>query len=284
MAELDLEYLTRVDAKSMFGNLCLSLIVVGIHLFMAIYGLSVFLETRDDLKKGRRLYIVISFIITGLASLNASLEAAWVFKLIFESTSPLDYLDHTVDAFNSWEQHASFASITAMVYRCYIIWKDHWWVSIPPTLTCLTALALGIFDGYKKMPNVANDSARYTSAVTILTVSTNVMVTSMILFYLIRARRGLSKVLPSRDLKLYTGVVALLLESALPLAIFGIMYATVIMCTPKETNSANAAYISFSYVMSFLFYAFTVSLHLNTPPGLRLISRFKGTIPADDYL
>ena len=115
------------------------------------------------------------------------------------------------------------------------------------------------------MPDVPNDTTRYTSAVTILTVSTNVIVTSMISFHLIRARRGLSKVLPSRDLKLYTGVVALLLESALPLAIFGIMYATVVLCSPGGTKGAQTAYLLFSYVASFLFYAFTVGLDLNIP-------------------
>ncbi|KAJ2923937.1 hypothetical protein H1R20_g13146, partial [Candolleomyces eurysporus] len=275
MAELDLEYLARVEAKLMFANLCLSLVVVGIHLFMAIYGLSVFLETRDDLKKGRRLYIVISFIITGLAVLNASLGAAWLFKSLFEATSPLDYLDRSVNALNSWEQYASSASIAAMVfiadsmmvYRCYIIWKDRWWLSIPPAVTCITALALGIFDGCRKMADVPNETTRYTSTATILTVSTNVLVSSMISFHLIRARRGLSKVLPSRDLKLYTGVVALLLESALPLSIFGIMYAAVILCTPKGSNRARTGYLSFYYVVSFLFYAFTVGLHLDIPLG-----------------
>ncbi|RXW13101.1 hypothetical protein EST38_g12750 [Candolleomyces aberdarensis] len=117
-----------------------------------------------------------------------------------------------------------FIADSMMVYRCYVIWKDRWWLSVPPALTCITALALDIFNEFRKMPDVTNDTTRYMAAVTILTVSTNVMVTSMISFHLIRARRGLSKVLPSRDLKLYTGVVALLLESALPLAIFGIMH------------------------------------------------------------
>ncbi|RXW13158.1 hypothetical protein EST38_g12693, partial [Candolleomyces aberdarensis] len=103
----------------------------------------------------------------------------------------------------------------------------------------------------RKIPDVLNNKTQYTSTVTILTVSTNVMVTSMISFHLIRARRSLSKVLPSRDLKLYTGVVALLLESALPLSIFGVIYATVILCTPKQMNGAKPAFFSFSYVVAF---------------------------------
>ncbi|KAJ2923940.1 hypothetical protein H1R20_g13145, partial [Candolleomyces eurysporus] len=134
-----------------------------------------------------------------------------------------------------------FIADSMMVYRCYVIWKDRWWLSIPPALTCLTALALDLFNESREVPDVPKDTIGYASAATILTVVTNVIVTSMISVHLIRARRGLSKVLPSRDLKLYTGVVALLLESALPLAIFGIMYATVMLCSPGGTKGIISA-------------------------------------------
>jgi ABC-type uncharacterized transport system permease subunit len=134
---------------------------------MAIYGLCVFLETRDDLKEGRYFYIVISFILTGLAGLNASLEAVWMFRSLFEVTSGLEYLVLTVEHLGNWDRRVSTACMIAMafvgdsmlvctstairrlvkfslcldqVYRCYIIWKDRWWLSILPALTCLSAL------------------------------------------------------------------------------------------------------------------------------------------------
>ncbi|RXW17209.1 hypothetical protein EST38_g8638, partial [Candolleomyces aberdarensis] len=117
----------------------------------------------------------------------------------------------------------TFVGDSLLVYRCYITCKDRWCLSILPAVTCASALVLNILGQSWRagdpFPAVTN---RYTSAATILTVLTNVTVTSIISFYLIRARRGLSQVLPSRSLRLYTGVVALLIESALPLTIFGI--------------------------------------------------------------
>lgn len=60
----------------------------GIHVFMALYGLTVFLETPDAQKKGRKRYIAASFIITVLRALSASLDMANFFQTLFKSTSP----------------------------------------------------------------------------------------------------------------------------------------------------------------------------------------------------
>ncbi|RXW21397.1 hypothetical protein EST38_g4457 [Candolleomyces aberdarensis] len=66
---------------------------------------------------------------------------------------------------------------------------------------------------------------KYSVASTLLTVSTNIIVTTLITIRLLRARRTLAKLLPSADVRVYTGVVAILIESAAPLAIFGVITA-----------------------------------------------------------
>ena len=81
---------------------------------MSIYGLSLFLEMRDDSKKEMRLYIMIGFLITGVTGLNASLEAVWVFKSLFEATSGLEYLELMVKYFGSWDRRVTTACTTAM--------------------------------------------------------------------------------------------------------------------------------------------------------------------------
>jgi hypothetical protein len=60
----------------------------GINLFMSLYGLTVFLETPEPQRKGRKRYIVASFVITVLFSLMASLDMANYFQPLFKSTSP----------------------------------------------------------------------------------------------------------------------------------------------------------------------------------------------------
>jgi hypothetical protein len=60
----------------------------GINLFMSLYALTVFLETPKPQRKGRKRYIVASFVITTLFSFGASLDMAGYFHSLFKSTSP----------------------------------------------------------------------------------------------------------------------------------------------------------------------------------------------------
>jgi hypothetical protein len=67
---------------------------------------------------------------------------------------------------------------------------------------------------------------------TFLTVSTNIVITSLITFRLLRARRALAKVLPSADMQVYTGAIAIRVESAPPLTVFGIVAAILQQLAP----------------------------------------------------
>ena len=55
---------------------------------MALYSLSVFLETPESQRKGRKRYIAASFVITVLFALSGSLDMANDFHVLFKSTSP----------------------------------------------------------------------------------------------------------------------------------------------------------------------------------------------------
>jgi hypothetical protein len=104
-------------------------------------------------------------------------------------------------------------------------------------------------------------SASTNAASTLLTVSTNVVVTSLITFRLLRARRTLGKVLPSADMSVYTGVIAILVESAAPLTIFGIIAA--ILQQMSKTLSVES--MVFSSIFDGLFYSFCVSSNNELP-------------------
>lgn len=83
---------------------------------MALYGLSVFLETRHDLRRGRRVYVIISFSITFFVAFSNSLDALWAFKILFESTSPGDYFRVAAKNIFNWEKWASTCSMVLLVF------------------------------------------------------------------------------------------------------------------------------------------------------------------------
>ncbi|KAJ2913709.1 hypothetical protein MD484_g6701, partial [Candolleomyces efflorescens] len=208
------------------------MVAVGINLFMSLYGLSVFLETSEPLRKGRKRYITASFAITTLFAFTASLDMANIFQPLFNSTSPTDWSELMALDVTRWKfitGHVSAGLYVAigdalLVYRCYIVCVEYRWLTILPALTTLAGLALFITQTF-----LINDklSAPLFSACIFLTVSTNIIVTALITFRLLRARRALEKVLPSADMRVYTSVIAILVESAAPLTIIGIVTAIV---------------------------------------------------------
>jgi hypothetical protein len=89
-----------------------------------------------------------------------------------------------------------------------------------------------------------------------LTASTNIIVTTLISFHLIRARRTFSKLLNphERNLGVYTGVVVILVESAAPLTVSGIIYAGL-----DRVSSFKPDFTASYFTFAALFYAFAVS-------------------------
>ncbi|KAJ2934017.1 hypothetical protein H1R20_g3079, partial [Candolleomyces eurysporus] len=92
--------------------------------------------------------------------------------------------------------------------------------------TSIPATGIGSTAGnFGTVPNMLKAQNLEIAAI-YLTVLTNVMVTALIIFYILRERRALSRLqVKPLDLKLYTGVVALMIESALPLSIAGVVFA-----------------------------------------------------------
>jgi hypothetical protein len=103
---------------------------------------------------------------------------------------------------------------------------------------------------------------KYGIANAMMTVSTNVTVTALITFHVLRAHRALAKVLPLDNLRLYTGVVAILIESALPLSIFGIVTAALILAIDAPTITASEGLLICYNTFSALFFIFSVSSSL----------------------
>jgi hypothetical protein len=72
--------------------------------------------------------------------------------------------------------------------------------------------------------------------------SVNIIVTALISSRLLHMRRQLSSVLSPQDLQIYLGVIAILVESALPLSLAGIAFGSVVRLTGLgATMSARGA-------------------------------------------
>jgi hypothetical protein len=107
-------------------------------------------------------------------------------------------------------------------------------------------------------------SRRYRISNALLTISTNVTVTILIRFRVLRARCTLAKMLPLNNVRLYTGVVAILVESTLPPSIFGIV-AVVLLLTAEHLNLPSSEGLVFCfYLFTGLYSIFCVSSSLQS--------------------
>lgn len=92
-----------------------------------------------------------------------------------------------------------------------------------------------------------------------LSVLTNVLVTILISFQLLSARRALTSLMMHQGADPYNSIITMLVESALPLSVFGITFAAMLVTKPPERSLvALEQYHVAKDVISFLYHAFAV--------------------------
>ena len=83
---------------------------------MSLYGLSVFLETPKHLRQGRRKYIVFSFFITIFSALTGALDVAWMFQVIFKTTSGSEFFDIATELIGTWDRYVSGIALGFVIF------------------------------------------------------------------------------------------------------------------------------------------------------------------------
>ena len=103
------------------------------------------------------------------------------------------------------------------------------------------------------------NSGRYVSAYILLTATINVIVTTLIVTRILRARNSVADVSRRKDIQRYTGVASILIESALPLSVSGVVAGGVTVGLINTTQEPTTGLVSSYYIFVCLFFAFCVS-------------------------
>ncbi|KAH6908913.1 hypothetical protein BKA70DRAFT_1103325 [Coprinopsis sp. MPI-PUGE-AT-0042] len=227
-----INYYGRTWMKGTFANTNLTFLETGIQLFMCLYGLFTFLGTPKDLRKGRGRFIVLSFAIFVTSTIPTICDAVDV------STTLLDSGPNGYDLIQLWvAQHEAswkapftiamlYLSIAIgdalMIWRCYVMWQDRKWVTALPILALCGAIACGM-SAYNPKTDKITNGALITSSV-LLSISVNLMVTFLMVLRLVKARSRMEKALNpgTKPSPMYSSTIAILIESAAPLAVVGI--------------------------------------------------------------
>jgi hypothetical protein len=223
----------------------------------AVYGGNLFLYTYStyllmtSIKPVQRRIFYICFggllmllLTISAASNNAFCELMWIEKRN-NPGGPPTFLSANLAAWynvfgTATDCAANIMTDGLLLYRCYIIWESSLPVIVIPAIIYLGSAVMAVMMVIESaMPTLdlwQGITAQFGISWVALTVSFNIIVTALIIFRLLSFYRRVQSVLTDEQRSTYTGTMAILVESALPFTVLGIVYlATYIQGVPSAT-------------------------------------------------
>ena len=218
----------------------------AIQIFMWLYMVSFYIEASAETRRQRLPYLGASLFILLLFTTASIIEGIGTYRLLFESSPGAENANAVIPLFAKYAKGpgVTVKGLTAdwsfrfadlvLLYRCYIVWYNHRWVTILPLCVWIASGAINLRSYFP----IGFSDIRLNGADTILLVMVNVIATALMSFRLIKAQKQLTSVLPNADHKGYLGIVGILVESAAPAALVGTATSIANFCT-------DTSYIAF---------------------------------------
>ncbi|KAK0195719.1 hypothetical protein F5146DRAFT_301745 [Armillaria mellea] len=130
-----------------------------------------------------------------------------------------------------------------LLYRCYIICGARRSLIYVPLIiwmaSTVMAIITNVISGLPDSNVFKGKAANFGVSWVVLTVSFNVVVTTMICARILLLQRSIRKYMDAETAKMYTSIVALMVESALPFTVLGIIFiAAYVRESPAEWTMA----------------------------------------------
>ncbi|KAK0226228.1 hypothetical protein IW262DRAFT_1360609 [Armillaria fumosa] len=130
-----------------------------------------------------------------------------------------------------------------LLYRCYIICGARRSLIFVPLIiwiaSTVMAIITNVISGLPDSSVFKGRAATCGVSWVVLTVSFNVVVTTMICGRIFLLQRSIRKWMDAETVKMYTGIIALMVESALPFTVLGVVFiATYVRASPAEWTMA----------------------------------------------
>ncbi|KAJ7678485.1 hypothetical protein B0H17DRAFT_1206729 [Mycena rosella] len=219
---------------------------IGNAIFAILYGIELcmffmsayFLSTSPKADKSRYIYIAYSATLLVLITIALSCNQFFGQMMWIEHRDvdggPAAYFGANIAAW--YNTFGTAADVTAnslgdalMLYRCYVFYSSTTlWAVAFPALLFLASTSMGIVmtiqSGLPGGDIFHGTAVNFGIPWLVLTITFNVITTSMIAFRLFNVSRSMRNVLSKERADVYIGVIAILVESALPFTVLGIGY------------------------------------------------------------
>ncbi|KAG0700582.1 hypothetical protein DFH29DRAFT_931310 [Suillus ampliporus] len=234
--------------RSLYVGNSIATAIYGGNLFIYAYSTYLLMASRKVMQR-RTFYIcfggfLLILLTISVASNLAMGDLMWIENRNIPGGPPAFLAANMAAWYNDFGTAAdTAANILAdglLLYRCYIIWESRLQVIVIPAIIYLGSTAMGILmvvESAMPMSNIWQGlAAHFGIAWVALTVGFNIIVTALISARLLLLHRRIQFALTDKQRSVYTGTVAILVESALPFTVLGIIYlGTYIKGIPSAT-------------------------------------------------
>jgi len=216
----------------------LSGILYGLEL--AIYGMilnRIFKKGNRSPFNSRRFCVIYSTVMILLSTINVASNAVFGQEMWITHRNDLGGVPNFLATeVNVWYETLASTSVICcifmgdglLLYRLFLIYGRSYVVLILPALAYLAAVGLAILQvilsGLPSGNFFDGTAAKVATAFYVITICLNIILTSLICGRLLRVSKLVYSSLGKESAKLYTGAVAILVESFSLYSVFGIMY------------------------------------------------------------
>jgi len=227
---------TTVFEHSFYIGSYMSGILYGIELVMY------FTTMRNLLRKatrgrGDRFFMIYSTILFMLVTIDISTNAVWGEQMwITYRDQPGGVPEFIATQVSVWYETLSSTSVVALIflgdalliYRCFILWSSNYYIIILPIITYLGAFSLAICElvsaGVPGGDFFAGKSVNFGVPYYAMSIGLNIVLTMLICGRLFYLSKWVVTALGVEDARLYTNIMTIMVESAAPYSLVGIMF------------------------------------------------------------
>jgi len=238
MADTDASSTTPINIpleRSLYVGNMLRGILYGMEVVTFLAAVYCISHRPSGYRKSQKFYVIYGGVLLSLTTIEVALDALWgQYMWIDHRNYPGGPLGFYLASEVAWYTAMAFgAGVMAnilgdglLVYRCYIIWDSRWQIMVVPAMIYLASSVTSILTVVESaIPGTSmlkGKPIKLAVPWVSLSVSLNIIVTSMICVRLMWMRARLREVFAPEMASMYTSVATMLVESAAPFSILGI--------------------------------------------------------------
>ncbi|KAJ2923186.1 hypothetical protein H1R20_g13909, partial [Candolleomyces eurysporus] len=218
-------------------------------------------RTPIESKKARIPFVLGTFLITALYIIHAAVDSVnFSEMLISQRGRDIVFIlrrprvRRLVAASTGTQVVMSILGNGILLYRCYVICRAYhpWTATLPAALIYVASIVTSILylisqaslSGFSRLGGIAGNTV-WGTAWFFLSVAVNLLITASISYNLIKTQRRLASALGEHRVRVYTDIVAILVESALPFSVQGIVAGVAKAIGYDGSDALNEAWFAF---------------------------------------